>query len=92
MSKAVLIMDMPDSCKDCTIMFKDEYSNYCPCVRGCEYGDVYDNIRNNSKPNWCPLKPLPEKYIMNIPHDKDYDGEYEYGWNACIDEILSLEG
>ena len=44
------------------------------------------------KPDWCPLKPLPEKYDIeaerNKPHDIDCDWEFESGYNVCIDEIL----
>lgn len=42
-----------------------------------------------TKPSHCPLKPLPEKHDMNnVVCDRDYDGDYEYGYNACIEEIL----
>jgi hypothetical protein len=70
-------------------MFEDEYSYYCPVKCEENKTDLYDNyILFHRKPDWCPLKPVPEKYeIDNIVCDRDYDGDYEYGYNACIDEI-----
>ena len=39
------------------------------------------------RPDWCPLKPMPEK--MNCP---PMNGEnYEAGWNACIYAICGEE-
>ena len=44
------------------------------------------------KPDWCPLKLVPEKYDIeaerNKPHDKDCNWEFESGYNQCINEIL----
>ena len=36
-------------------------------------------------PNWCPLKPLPEK--MTGVASTDHWNSIKAGWNACIDEI-----
>jgi hypothetical protein len=54
MSKAILVIDMPKTCKECEIMFKGDYSDWCPWVNART--DVFDYIRNNTKPDWCPLK------------------------------------
>ena len=36
------------------------------------------------KPNWCPIKPLPER----ANHENYCDnGRYDKGWNDCLDEI-----
>lgn len=56
----------------------------------CYVRVIYDSV-HEVKPDCCPLREVPEKFVMNIPHDKDYDGEYEHGRNACIDEILEGE-
>ena len=58
MKKAFLIIDMPDSCMDCSIMFQDEQSYWCPCKQPKHDEDVFDYIKNNTKPDWCPLKEL----------------------------------
>lgn len=80
MNKAVLVIDMPEHCDDCNLCYYSDGR-----VQLCYWKDkVVDKV----KPDWCPLKPVPEKYNMAAPHDRDYDMEYEYGYNACIDEIL----
>lgn len=39
------------------------------------------------KPEWCPLKPLPEKDDFDDPYDEYYTG-YRDGWNRCLEEIV----
>lgn len=85
MNKAFLIIDMPSSCKDCDIMFKDEYSDWCP--HRCAKSDVYDYVQNNTKPDWCPLKLLPVKHDLTSPNIS-FQCDFESGYNKCIDEIL----
>lgn len=98
MSKAILVMDMPESCFYCDCCHTKDYDyrhkidgeKFCG-IENMEvsryYRQAYDDIY--VKPDWCPLKELPEKYDMdNVACDRDYDGEYEYGYNACINEIL----
>lgn len=83
MAKAVLIMDMPESCKDCSIRFTDEYSDYCPC----KTQDVFDYVHTDTKPEWCPLKEVPR--IMDIKKAATMTSlTWCEGWNACIDKIL----
>lgn len=77
MSKAILVIDTPDNCFKCKLQ---EWAN-CRIVKGCHTG--------NSRPEWCPLKPLPEKAELTfIDHGQD---QIAMGWNACIDEILKGE-
>lgn len=86
MSKAILILDeMPHNCKECDIMFKGDYSDWCPSKNART--DVYDYIITNTKPDWCPLKELPEKHNNIRTWDEYYNG-YDIGWNNCIDTIL----
>ena len=82
MRKAILVIDMPDSCKECMCYVLGASNNFCEITRFA----IFDSA---TKPNHCPLKPIPEKYDMNnVVCDRDYKGEYEDGYNACIDEIL----
>ena len=87
MSKAILVFDMPESCGECDIMFPDEYSDWCGWCRGEE---VYDHVKNDTKPDWCPLRKMPEKRKINIVLDHDVDLDCSIGYNGCIDEILSM--
>lgn len=82
MSKAILVMDMPKKCTECAIcQHQDEGWLYCTyCHRNAHAFNI---------PDWCPLIEAPEKYDINFNHaDRDYDGEFEYGWNACLEDIL----
>ena len=86
MNKAILVIDMPTCCNECSLMFQDEYSYWCPVKCEENKTDLYDNyIMFHRKPDWCPLKELPDKrYII----DNGYINDLAYGWNSCINEIL----
>ena len=94
MSKSVLIIDTPESCRDCDLKFTDEYSDYCPYKKT----DVFTYVHTNTKPDWCPLSPLPErinlcKYADNAALNMDGILAYQYaqGWNDCREEIINKE-
>ena len=84
MSKSVLVMETPESCFGC---------NFCYCEiesekEYCEARTIRKIINfKESIPDWCPLRPLPEK--MAIPRGvRNVDGlEYAAGYNSCINEI-----
>lgn len=87
MNKAMLVMDMPKSCKDCRIRFSDSWSDYCPYEKtGTYYEDVDEFVQHNSKPNWCPLKEMPEK--LDPQAITEFQKGVRSGFNLCIDEIL----
>lgn len=85
MSKAVLVIDMPERCNDCDFCYYSD-GRFPSCQLRLRAVDSY-----MEKPDWCPLKQMPEKYEVNKCKcsDQRYEFEYEYGYNACIDEILS---
>lgn len=96
MSKSVLVIDTPENCYDCPFGTEycgdSEYEGYCELAE-CLDSDMrliteehYD-YESESRPDWCPLKPLPEKMI--IPRGaRNTDGlEYAFGYNTCINEI-----
>lgn len=103
MSKGIIVVDrIPATC--CHIKGDGE--------RGCIYGGmecklthkvVQEYIDERTKPDWCPIREMPEK--------KDYKGPDavagayvsdrvdiviheagKLGWNSCIDEILREAG
>lgn len=77
MSKAVLVMDMPESCDMCDLTDMANGKMYCG-VPGCgELTKDYISCR----PDWCPLRPMPEKKQNACTHG------FAGGWNACIDAI-----
>lgn len=83
MAKAVLVMDMPESCPDCRFFESDWKECYAISKR---YNR--DVMTEEAKPNWCPLRELPEKEHNDNGYDEYSDG-YDAGWNACLDEILN---
>lgn len=79
MSKAYLIMDMPSSCGS------------CPCC----YEGAHDicNLKGKSvliqgKPEWCPLRELPQKMRNSATYETTSKANFARGWNKCIDEIM----
>ena len=88
MSKAILVIDMPKCCYEC-FAFDDSCDH--PICRATEEIRGYTFRSREQKMDKCPLKPIPEKYNMdNVVCDRDYNGDFEYGYNKCIDEILCI--
>jgi hypothetical protein len=83
--KAILVLEMPSKCIE------------CPC---CNIGAFYDVCRalnattpcaDNGKPDWCPLKTMPQKIgteeALKMPRNGCL-ADVINSYNACIDEIL----
>ena len=84
MAKAVLIMDMPESCFVCDFADESQHPKmYCGAPEIGE--DVTDYIA--CRASFCPLRELPEKIHNDNGCDEYSDGWYA-GWNACLDNIL----
>lgn len=95
MAKAVLVMDMPERCarkmcQKCTLCYETENDDEYLC---CATGKL---VPDGEKPDWCPLRELPEKREIN--HNKNHyisnfwaDAK-SVGWNACLDKILKTDG
>ena len=79
MSKSVLVIDTPENCRSCYLRGFTLNFQYCR-------GKLKDIKDTSIKPDWCPLKLLPEKDTKNHFPDEFEDG-YAAGWNGCIDEI-----
>lgn len=86
MKKAVLLMDVPEKCLDCNLCFLDMDGSI-----SCYYNkrEICSNVgENNSRPNWCPLRPLPDrKEITETYKWEDRLPSFKCGWNWCLDEI-----
>lgn len=89
MPKAVLVMDMPESCFGCNFLYCNADAGIDSC-QAMEVSRIVDS-ETYERPDWCPLRELPEKK-EELPIE-----EYEFGslgkafvsgWNACLDEIL----
>ena len=76
MSKSVLVIDTPENCGKCKFIS----GFWCRAMDG-------RRVPNNDViPNWCPLKPLPEKSTTENDMT-DYQCGMVDGRNQCIDEI-----
>lgn len=86
MKKAVLLMDVPEKCLDCNLCVLDTDGSI-----SCYYNkrEICSNVEeNNSRPDWCPLKPLPKrKEITETYRWEDRLPSFKCGWNWCLDEI-----
>ena len=80
-NKAVLVIDMPDSCDKCVLKSLGLFNNsFCKATK--EFvGDI------NTRPSSCPLKELPK---FNSTEHVDYAHEASEinGWNKCLENIL----
>lgn len=84
MSKAVLIMDMPESCRECDLRVIGA-NNFCTGASGRKI-DQMTIINEGIKSDWCPLRLMPEK-AEKRKTDNVHDIIIKQGWNACIDEL-----
>lgn len=85
MRKAILVIDIPNSCEKCPLF----HGFYTDMTCGANnYGIDYPYPKD-FRQDWCPLKCIPkkrkEKYAADVG---DRDCGFIDGWNACIDEIL----
>ena len=82
MPKAVLVMDMPEQvCQKCTLCYETEDDEYLFCAVG-------KLVPDGEKPDWCPLRELPEK-MPDLEHGYENVEKsiIRTGWNACLDAI-----
>lgn len=86
MNKAILVMDMPNSCYGCMFHYEtyDEENevgeDICMALQG---KTIDENIKKYSK---CPLQPMPERSFTGKSEYYQW-GDWEDGWNACIDQL-----
>lgn len=83
MNKAVLVIDMPDSCIKCPC-FQFGMDNYCAVTDKTVYD--YEKGRDMN----CPLKPVPAKECEGGTWTAGgyIEDGFPSGWNACIEEIV----
>lgn len=89
MSKALLTMDMPNSCMGCNFLYCDAESNVESC-QAREKSKPID-LEKEDKPDWCPLRPIPEKKEILRTNQYQFGvlgRGFSEGWNACVDKIL----
>lgn len=83
MKGIIIVKDFPENCRDC-----DYFGTLCKITnKKCNW------YSEDGKPEWCPIKPVPEKMKLEgkYPQKDRIPPSYKVGWNACIDEILKGE-
>ena len=86
MNKSILVIDTPESCRDCVLRGKDMDIDICGVTGRVICDEIIDRVISQ----YCSLKPLPQKYEIDKSKCSDpfYEFEFEYGYNQCIDEIM----
>lgn len=91
MPKAVLVMDMPESCSMCKFLY--EFQG----IKKCQLMNVFNNGASRLSQNTftekrhekCPLRELPEKIPELESGYENIDRTlHREGWNDCLDRIL----
>lgn len=80
MAKGIIIVDVPENCRDCKFR---NLADLC-----LDELDVIEYRNNKNKPDWCPVRPIPER-----ANHRDYcdNGRYDKGWNDCLNEVFGME-
>ena len=98
MSKGIIILDeIPKTCIECPMHyhatdmsignFKFEQLFKCE-LEPEDVEQTYLEDICHKKPNWCPIRPLPER----ASHEKFCDnGRYDQGWNDCLRVIGGVQ-
>lgn len=85
MSKAILVIDTPDGCLVCPLLYA------CEATKKARP----NSLRKTMIEADCPLKDLPEKKLpRSIPNDCDIEEKIQIIneiYNVCFDEILGEE-
>lgn len=86
MSKAILVMDMPDSCRKCDFVNME----MCCCGLFLHLTASIESVEKYGicRPDWCPLRELPQKRRTIGKESENDQLCFNGGYNACIDEIL----
>lgn len=84
MNKAILVIDMPESCDKCPL-FHSFYTDMTCGANNCGIDYPYPK---DFRQDWCPLKVMPHRKnsYTNVDESKDW---YEIGYNQCLSDIMS---
>ena len=90
---------MPDTCCDCELYHNGgEYGDYGSCEAHRIIFGEEDDWKYETRPNWCPLRPLPEKHGRLIDADELEDVFYRFhhsqsaGYVQDAKTIVEAEG
>lgn len=94
MVKAVLVIDMPESCDMCDFADDTQPPRYGERTLYCNAPGIGDDVTDYiaCRPDWCPLRELPERKETHTVLELNSIGRWtegvKAGFNICLDEIL----
>lgn len=101
MGKGIIVLDMPENCECCPMIIKDMRLKTGLCAAWESLHDDMRIISDSEKPDWCPVRELPEKRRETTIDEMCREGYNREdisrevlrsmaaeGWNACLDNIL----
>lgn len=94
MDKAILTMDMPESCSKCKFLYEFQGIKKCQLMNVLNGGAsrLSQNTFTEKRHEKCPLRELPEKEETVHPQECYTNGywtdEMKAGWNACLEKIV----
>lgn len=77
MNKAILVIDMPESCDKCPLF----HGFYTDMTCGANNYGINYPYPKDFRQDWCPLKPVPDKVEV-------FMDDWADGYNACLEDIL----
>ena len=86
MNKAILVIDMPESCSKCPL-FGDHYADMC--CKGLNNRGIDYPYPEDFRQDWCPLKPEPLNRNMRI--SEPVQDAWFRGYEQCLRSILGEE-
>lgn len=87
MDKSILVINTPSHCGECPVCASYQTCAFSTRETWCATNGK--DVEPDSKPNWCPLKEVPDKrdecgtWTVN----GYIEDRYANGWNDCIEEI-----
>ena len=93
--KAILVLEMPSSCRECnmSVLGREKHTGQM-CFECVHHPTIMVSTKETKRPDWCPLKSSPQKQDICGKYNGEYYSQggkpasYKIGYNACIDEIL----
>ena len=86
--KVILVIDRPKTCLECPCYSFNAQAKRFECDVKLFLKGKIGVVELDKKPNWCPLRPLPQKKGISLKEAIGIKCScYSDGWNECLDEI-----
>ena len=82
MNKAILVIDMPESCDKCPLF----HGFYTDMTCGANNHGIDYPYPKDFRQDWCPLKPAPKR--DEVYRQLEWGIGYKRGWNDCVNYVV----